>query len=450
MTPVDTRKSRTGLAPVLRAGLVRTGLGTAALRVIGLALTLGTSVLLARVMGPEGLGTYTLAFAAISLLGIPVQMGISSLVLRETAQSNAVADWPRLRGIWFWATRRIFVISVCVTVLSVLAVLTMPQVLPVPAHAVFLLGIPLIPLIALSQVRSAALRGLGRIVWGQLPETLIRPGLLILFVFGWHLALGLTLSPKLVMGLHLAAAFLAFGVGLALLARARPDDLRQAGLRQIDPKWANAVWPLALIAGAQSITANADFLMLGWWQSADQVGAYKVATSGASLTVAGLGILAMITNPRFAALHKTGETRELARLAAFAAALGFTAALPVLVIFALWGQQILSLVFGAAFASGAAAMVILTLGHTLSAFFGTCMGLLNMTGHATQAMRGMLVSVVLNVLLNLILIPRYGIEGAAVATLISTVVWNVLLWGLVRRHLALDCSVLGLRSWRLK
>lgn len=450
MTPADTRKSRTGLASVLRGRLVRTGLGTATLRVIGLALTLGTSVLLARVMGPDGLGAYTLAFAAISLLGIPVQMGISSLVLRETAQANAVADWPRLRGIWFWATRRIALISACVAALSVLVVLAMPQVLPDPARAVFLLGIPLIPLIALSRVRSAALGGLGHVVWGQMPETLIRPGLLILFVFGWYLSLGLALSPKMVMGLHLTAALLAFAVGLALLSRARPDDLRHAGPREVDPKWANAIWPLALIAGAQSITANADFLMLGWWQAPDQVGIYKVATSGASLTVTGLGILAMITNPRFAALYKTGETRELARLAAYAAALGFAAALPVLVIFALWGDHILSLVFGAAFASGAAAMVILTLGQTLSAFFGTCMGLLNMTGHTKHAMRGMLISVVVNLLLNLVLIPRYGIEGAALATLISTVVWNVLLWWLVRRHLALDCSVLGLRSWRLK
>jgi O-antigen/teichoic acid export membrane protein len=203
-----------------------------------------------------------------------------------------------------------------------------------------------------------------------------------------------------------------------------------------------------LIAGAQSITANADFLMLGWWQPEAQVGLYKVATSGASLTVAGLGVLAMITNPRFAALFKTQDTRQLARLAAYAAGFGLTAALPVFVVFLFWGGPILSLVFGPSFVGGTAALIILTAGQALSAFFGTCVGLLNMTGHEKHAMRGVLVATVLNVVLNLVLIPRFGIEGAAVATLISTVTWNVLLWWSVRRQLGLDSSVLGLWTWR--
>ncbi|WP_420569035.1 polysaccharide biosynthesis C-terminal domain-containing protein [Thalassovita sp.] len=445
MKPADTRISGQGFGSVLRTRLVRAGLGTAALRVIGLALTLGTSVLLARVMGPEGLGTYTLAFAAISLLGIPVQMGIPALVLRETARAQAVADWPRLRGIWFWATRRILLVSALIALSVVVAVFTLP-VLPDGARSVFLLGIPLIPVIALSQIRAAALRGLGRVIWGQLPEILIRPALLVLLVLACTAVV--TLTPRLVMGLHLVAAAIAFTVGMALLMRARPAELLQGGERQIDPTWARAVLSLALIAGAQSITANADFLMLGWWQSEQQVGVYKVATSGASLTVAGLGVLAMITNPRFAALHQTGDSRQLARLAAYAAVLGFAAALPVLVIFAIWGAPILSAVFGPAFAGGAAAMLILTAGQTLSAFFGACIGLLNMTGHERQAMRGVLISALLNVALNVALIPPFGIEGAAVATLISTAVWNLLLWWSVRRHLGLDSSVLGLWSWR--
>jgi O-antigen/teichoic acid export membrane protein len=422
-------------------------LGTAALRVIGLALTLATSVLLARVMGPEGLGVYTLAFAAISLLGLPVHMGLPSLVVRETAQSNAVADWPRLRGIWYWSTRRILLVSAVIGAVSAIGVFLFP-VLPPAARPVFLLGIPLIPLIALSQVRSAALNGLGRVVWSMLPEMLIRPALLILFVAAGYLMWNITLSPKWVMGLHLTAAALAFVAGLGLLMRARPEGVLGARDRTTDPAWARAVWTLALIAGAQSITANADFLMLGWWQTAEQVGIYKIANSGASLTVTGLGILAVIANPRIAAMHKVGEQRQLARLAAYTAVLGFAAAVPVLLVFAIWGGPILSLVFGPAFADGSTAMVILTLGQTLSAFFGSCVGLLNMTGHENHAMRGMLISALLNVVLNLILIPYFGIEGAAAATLISTVTWNVLLWWSVRRCLGLDSSVLGLWTWR--
>ncbi|MGH1355085.1 MAG: polysaccharide biosynthesis C-terminal domain-containing protein [Thalassovita sp.] len=431
----------------MRTRLVRAGLGTAALRVIGLALTLGTSVLLARVMGAEGLGTYTLAFAAISLLGFPALMGLPSLVVRETAQSRAVSDWARLRGVWAWSTGRVVLVSAVITVISAIGVYALP-ILADTARPVFLLGIPLIPLIALSQVRASALNGLGYVVWGQLPEMLIRPALLVLFVMGGYLLLDLDLTPKMVMGLHLTAAAIAFVVGAVLLIRARPAELLQSTKRHTDPTWSRAVWTLALIAGAQSITANADFLMLGWWQTPAQVGIYKVATSGASLTVTGLSILAMITNRRFAELHKTQDKRALARLAAYTAVLGFAAAIPVLVVFSIWGESILSLVFGSVFAGGAVSMLILTSGQVLSAFFGACVGLLNMTGNENFAMRGVLISALLNVLLNLMLIPRFGIEGAAAATLISTVTWNLLLWRSVRRHVGVDCSVFGLWTWR--
>jgi len=449
MTPSGSRNSRPDLASVLRAGLVRAGLGTMVMRITGLALTLGTSVLLARVLGPDGLGAYALAFAAISLLGLPVQMGLPSLVLRETAQSQAVQDWPRLRGMWFWATRRVLVLSVVILVLSGLAVLLLPDLIPEMARPVFIVGLPLIPLVALSHIRSAAMKGLGRIVWGQLPDMLIRPGLLVILVGGAFLLLGRTLAPDQVMGLHLTAAAVAFGIGVLLLLRARPEPLLLSRVRDVRAKdWNSAIWPLAMIAGAQSITANADFMMLGWWQPVAEVGMYKVATSGAALTATGLGIVAIITEPRFAALYKTGKSRELARLAAISAAMGFVAAIPALFVFSFWGKEILTLVFGAQYAEGAPALVILTVGQALSAFFGSCVGLLNMTGHERHAMRGFLIATLVNLVLNFVLIPRFGIAGAAMATLISTVVWNMLLWLSVRRLLAVDSSVLGLWSWR--
>ncbi len=94
-----SRNPSQALRTVLSSRLVRTGVGTALARAIGLALSLALSVFLARVLGAEKLGHYSLAFAAICLLGIPIQMGLPALVLRETARAGAVEDWPHVRGI---------------------------------------------------------------------------------------------------------------------------------------------------------------------------------------------------------------------------------------------------------------------------------------------------------------------------------------------------------------
>nr|WP_319825148.1 polysaccharide biosynthesis C-terminal domain-containing protein [Thalassovita sp.] len=407
------------------------------------------SVFLARVMGAERLGHYSLALAAISLVGIPIQMGLPSLVLRETARSLAVRDWPLMRGIWLWATRRVLLFSGVMAVVAVSAVLVIPTLVQPEARPVFLVGLPLLPLIALSQVRSAALRGLGRVVPSQFPDTILRPGLLMLLTSAAYLATGPQLSATVVMSIHVLAASLAFLVGVALLFRFRPKELISEKVRQVNAKgWRAAVWPLALITGAQSVTANADLLMLGWWRDAVEIGHYKVATSASNVSIIGLSIVAMVCEQRYAVHFRLGETGRLARLASGVALIGFVLAVPLILMLVAFGGVILRIFFGSGFEQGGVALTILVLGQLVNAFCGSSISLLNMSGHERIAMRGIGLAAVFNVLLNLLLIPGFGIEGAAAATAVSTILWNVLLWHGVKTRLGIDCSPLGLFSGR--
>lgn len=445
MTVPTTGQTKSAVGNSLQHGLFRSGLRTALIRAVGLALTLGVSVFLARVMGAEGLGQYTLAFAVISLLGLPVHMGLPSLVLRETARAKAARNWQALRGIWYWATRRILLVSALIVLLGGSLTWAVHWLFDPSVRSVFLVGLPLVPLIALSKARAGALRGLGQVAVSQVPEDLLRPMVLILLGAVSYLVLQQDVSPVLMMGLHLVAASFAFIVGTVLLLRARPREMVATLERVIESReWAKAIWPLALIASVQSVMANADFLMLGLWRDAADVGQYKVATSGAALCAVGLGVVAMVINPRFAALHQVRDMAGLSRIAAIGAGMGFVAAAPLALVLAIWAAPILSFVFGEEYAGGASALTILALAQTLNAFFGSCIGLLNMTGHEKKAMRGFLISTVLNVGLNAMLIPIWGMEGAATSTLVSTAVWNLLLWRSARMTLAIDSSVMGL------
>jgi len=67
-----------------------------------------------------------------------------------------------------------------------------------------------------------------------------------------------------------------------------------------------------------------------------------------------------------------------------------------------------------------------------------------MTGYEKDTALGLAISAVLNVLLNLILIPKFSMAGAAAATSISMIVWNLLLWCLVWKRLGIDSSVFRL------
>jgi O-antigen/teichoic acid export membrane protein len=86
--------------------------------------------------------------------------------------------------------------------------------------------------------------------------------------------------------------------------------------------------------------------------------------------------------------------------------------------------------------------VILAFGQLINVLFGPVGILLNMTGHERDTMRGLTMAAVLNVLLSLTLIPMFGINGAAIASAITLVICNVLLWKSVRKRLDIQSAIL--------
>ena len=121
----------------------------------------------------------------------------------------------------------------------------------------------------------------------------------------------------------------------------------------------------------------------------------------------------------------------------------FAFAFPAALVLVFFGESLLEAVYGVGFSKGHFALGVLALGHVASAWFGSVAYLLNMTGHERDTARGAIVGATSNLLLNLLLIPPFGIEGAAVATAGSVLIWNALLHRKARSRLQLDSSVLG-------
>jgi O-antigen/teichoic acid export membrane protein len=104
----------------------------------------------------------------------------------------------------------------------------------------------------------------------------------------------------------------------------------------------------------------------------------------------------------------------------------------------------LGLLFGQAFTAGYLPMVILIGGHVVAALLGAFNGLLNMTGNEAAGARAIAVGAFVNLVLNIALIPVYGMVGAATATLISALVWHGMLsWG-IRKHVGIRPTVFGI------
>lgn len=432
----------------LRAHLLRGGVGSIGIKGAHTLLAFALAVLLARVLGPEGYGVYSFSFALLTLLAIPAQAGLPQLMVRETAKAQANRDWALMRGFWRWSNRFIVSFSLIIFTLVGAALLVGDIFFSAERRETILAGLLLVPLIALSLARSSALRGLGRVVVGQLSGNIVRPGLLIVFVLlaNW-LLLDYAKTPQGVMFFHVLAGLLAFLLATFLLRQARPSPMKKSGeFREEATYWRRAALPLALVAGLQLINTQADLVILGLLQDDAEVGVYRVVVQMGNLVIFGLVAINQVLHPYFAALHSAGQLVSLQRLVTISARAILLLALVPVLFFVFAGEMILGRIFGPEYILGTAPLTILAIGQLANASFGSVGALLNMTGHERDTMRGMVAAIMVNIILNLLLIPLFGMVGAATATATSYVVWNVILWAYVRRRLGIESSGLAWRT----
>jgi len=100
-------------------------------------------------------------------------------------------------------------------------------------------------------------------------------------------------------------------------------------------------------------------------------------------------------------------------------------ALPVLISYFLFPSYIMG-VFGENFKVGAMSLIILSIGQFFNAMSGSVGQVLNMTDREQILRNTTIIAALTNLILNYVLIPEYGINGAAFSTAISGILWNLL------------------------
>ncbi|ALF59163.1 flippase [Psychrobacter urativorans] len=428
-----------------RAQLLRGGIGALVLKILNIGLSLGTSIVLTRALGAESFGIYVYVFALVALFSVPAQFGMTTLIVRETVRAETEGNWSLLRGIWRWANITASIISVALIICCIIYFTFFAgSNHKVSDDNAFIYAIAAIPFLALSGLRSASLQGLRKIVQSQIPEGIIRPLILIaLILFYWFFISNDMTSETAVM-LSVLSIIISFIFGAWLLHRETPIEVLKKPKPQYKTKlWLKSVIPFTLLEGVGVINTQTDIVMLGIFGSATDVGLYRIASQGASITTVGLTVVAMAAMPYFARFYAQSDILKLSKVAVMTARASMLLAIPFSLLFMFYGDSILTIAFGNEFANGYSVLMVLTIIQLLNAMFGTSGRILNMTGHEQDTLKGMLVATFCNIVLNFIFIPSYGAVGAAWATGISILIRNIMLWVMVYHRLGIDTSVFG-------
>jgi len=428
----------------LKAEITRHAGGTFLLKVFGLMIQLASGIILARAMGANGYGVYSFPIAVVNLLSIPSTVGLPQLIVRSISQYYTNNEYGFMKGLIRRANQFVLLLS---TLLAAGAFLIYFLVGKVNIHTssgtTFAIAMGLLPIISFKHVRMAVLRGLRKVILGQIPDILVRP-LLFLSLIGIVLVLKkMTISPQLAMMLQLLAALVAFILGVVLLIFYQPIKVKQSKPLYNTSFWLCSAFPFLFIGVVQIINKQTDIIMLGILRPPADVGVYRAVVHGSMLVTFVLTSVNTAQGPQIARLWTLGKKKQLQKMVTATARVVACMTFLIAGVLIIWGRFFLLLFFGEEFGEGATALRILCIGQIINGIAGSVGNILNMTGHERKSLLGMGIAAVINIFLNVLLIPRYGITGASIATAISLSTWNILLIIWVNKYTGIHSTALG-------
>ena len=406
----------------------------------GAALSLVISVVITRILGAAEYGIVAYGLSWMAILSIPAILGTDSIIVREVSILKEKHELNKIVGLLILSVKIVFLSSIIVFAVSMMFFWRLGErhlVLPM------LISLLMLPFVSINSNLQAMFRGYNLIMRSQVPETLLKPVLLILIICISVLS-GLHFTHMQVLLLYLLTTVITGLVFFIMIILIFPSVKPIKPTRQDLKALMKSVLPFSLISATSIINNRADVVMIGIIDSTTSSGIYNIATNGADLISFMLIAVNTVLAPTIAKLYNKKELFDLETILRNASKITIVATIPIFFIFLFAGKWILSF-FGPQFTDGQYALILLCLGQAVNAGTGSIAVFLNMSGHEKITAIGFGLSAIGNILLNLLLIPRFGINGAAFATFASTSAWNILLLKKVIGRFNINPSIAGRR-----
>lgn len=425
--------------PGLAATLYRGSSAFLAIYVAGSGLSFGVQLFMARVLGAPSYGYFVYAMSWMAVLLLGCNVGLKPTAVRFVAAYNARAEWPLLRGFLRTATRWTIAASMVVVTLSLVALWLLRPRLDQLGTTLVLIAIAM-PFMALGEVWSSALRGLGAVARSQIPASIVQHSLLGIALIVLVASSGADGGATLSACAFLLATIGTLGVAGLFLRRALPRQVAGCPPLHAGPEWFHVAGSNVLIALFQAVRAPLIVVIAGAYVDSRHLAFYGAAQRLANVMALGLTGISAFASPLISEYFALSDFASLQRLARAAARGALCAALFTALVMIVFGRQLLHL-FGEGFETAYIPLLVLLFGEMTAAAAGPVGLFLTMTGRQKTATRIEAVTSTVVVGLALILVPRYGIGGAAVVVAMGSFLRNAAMLVAVRKQLGLRSAI---------
>jgi len=391
---------------------------------IGGGLNFLSQVIIARFLGVEIFGLYALGLAAVRISQVIARLGLDTGGMRFISMYKS-ENPSKLKGVLFSSTGISLLSSTLIGLMLYLLSGEISQKIfrrPEIEEILHLFAFS-IPFITVTTVISSLLRGFHTAKYTVYMSDLIQPATNTILIMGFHYA-GFGLSG--VIYALILSHMIAFIIGISYLNRLFPEFKN----RSVKPvyeikKLISYSIPLLSVGFMNYFFSWTDILMLGFLSTTKDVGIYRAASQVPFIMTMFLSATNSLYAPLVADLYYKGEVQRLSNIYKSTTRWTTYAVFPILVFILLSPREIM-MIFGKGYVeTGYIVLIVLSFGQLINCMTGGAGFTLIMTGRQNIQLLILVASVLINIALNIILIPRYGSLGAALATSIAISLANI-------------------------
>lgn len=429
------------IAKFLRHDVSRLVAGSAFIfgcRIFGAIGAFLAQLFLARWMGASELGLYVLAHSWLATLSFLAVGGYGAAAMRFIGKGMADTDHGYVRAYVRHSTLIVMAASLAVTVIGIVVVRSIDS-LSSDKQALFEIALVGVPFFAAIKLDVGLANSFGRFSLAFMPNNVVRPTLfLAAIVLFWYLDFSLdALFATLVHTLIIASLAVPVVVYLRVSTRNR---LNKSDLRYERRLWDRTALELMMFGLFTNYFYEITVITIGFLLPSAEVGIFNAGNRVAMLINFGLFAIDAFITPAMSRHLSKGERVELVRVVRQSTLLRFSGALAAVLFLIVFGKNILAL-FGEEFVRGYMVLILLALSQLVRAAIGPAVRLLSISGHQNKGLFASIFSLALWMALAIILVPRFGINGAGAATVLALSAWCAALRYQVMRHLEIDTLI---------
>ncbi len=389
-----------------------------------------------KLYGSVGFGIFSTSWTILMISTVIGKLGFDTSIVRFTAENVGVHGFKNMRVIYRRALKMVLASSALVTLIVIVfsKFLTKQFYDDLDTNTVVLLvALSIIPY-ALMSFNAETMKGMKKVIPFSIHNNVTVYFGMIFFTYLLHTfkpdSITTIISLFLIVFILMISSFLTLRFFLKYYPKTNSHYAEATPNKKTILK---ITLPMLLTNSIFLMMNWTDVLMLAYFKTQSEVGIYNTALKIAALNSILLIAINTIAMSKYAELFKTNK-KAFKYVVKGVSTISFVFSLPIFLLILFFPQEILQL-FDHDFTVAATALIILSFGQLYTSFSGSTVNLLNMVGKERTSVIIIVITFSINIILNYILIPVYGILGAAISTTFSVLLNNVISAIVIKKYI---------------